>query len=47
MAAVQEVSASMENQDVKISQLVEGYMQLDQLVSELKELVDRQARQAD
>lgn len=47
MAAVQEVSASMENQDSKIGQLVEGYLQLDLLVSELNELVGRQSKQED
>ncbi|QAY65195.1 methyl-accepting chemotaxis protein [Paenibacillus protaetiae] len=43
MASVEEVSASMENQDSKIGQLVEGYLQLDQLISELKELVGKQS----
>lgn len=40
MASVEEVCASMENQDVKISHLVEGYSQLDVLISELKDLVE-------
>ncbi|MGO4108085.1 methyl-accepting chemotaxis protein [Paenibacillus sp. YAF4_2] len=40
MASVEEVCASMENQDVKISHLVEGYAQIDVLISELKDLVE-------
>ncbi|ACT02993.1 methyl-accepting chemotaxis protein [Paenibacillus sp. JDR-2] len=40
MASVEEVCASMETQDVKIGHLVEGYAQLDVLISELKQLVE-------
>ncbi|GLX69484.1 methyl-accepting chemotaxis protein [Paenibacillus glycanilyticus] len=40
MASVEEVCASMETQDVKIGHLVEGYSQLDVLISELKDLVE-------
>ncbi|CAM4324692.1 methyl-accepting chemotaxis protein [Paenibacillus alkaliterrae] len=39
MASVEEVHASMETQDMKIHTMVEEYAQLDQLLSELKEMV--------
>ncbi|MBD2867874.1 methyl-accepting chemotaxis protein [Paenibacillus arenilitoris] len=39
MASVEEVHASMETQDIKIHAMVEEYAQLDQLLSELKEMV--------
>lgn len=39
MASVEEVHASMETQDEKIQTMVEGYAQLDQLLSELKLMV--------
>ncbi|WP_141502011.1 methyl-accepting chemotaxis protein [Paenibacillus luteus] len=38
MASVEEVHASMETQDIKIHTMVEEYAQLDQLLSELKEM---------
>ncbi|OAB45469.1 methyl-accepting chemotaxis protein [Paenibacillus glacialis] len=39
MAAVEEVYGSMETQDHKIGTIVEDYIKLDQLISELKQLV--------
>lgn len=42
MASVEEVFASMENQDSKMNHLVQGYSQLDSLISELKLLVEKQ-----
>lgn len=39
MASVEEVHASMETQDIKIHTMVEEYAQLDQLLSELKQMV--------
>ncbi|OBZ13560.1 methyl-accepting chemotaxis protein [Bacillus sp. FJAT-26390] len=39
MASVEEVHASMETQDIKIHTMVEEYTQLDQLLSELQQLV--------
>ncbi|MFX3634856.1 MAG: methyl-accepting chemotaxis protein [Candidatus Pristimantibacillus sp.] len=42
MASVEEVCASMENQDLKIGHLVEGFSQLDLLITELQQLVERQ-----
>lgn len=39
MASVEEVHASMETQDMKIHTMVEEYEQLDQLLSELKEMI--------
>ncbi|MUT67270.1 methyl-accepting chemotaxis protein [Paenibacillus sp. NEAU-GSW1] len=41
MASVEEVCASMENQDAKINYLVNGYAKLDTLISELTQLVER------
>ncbi|WP_238327638.1 methyl-accepting chemotaxis protein [Paenibacillus gorillae] len=41
MASVEEVCASMENQDSKINHLVDGYGKLDALISELTQLVER------
>jgi len=38
MASVEEVHASMETQDMKIHTMVEEYAQLDQLLSELKQM---------
>ncbi|MHA0857135.1 methyl-accepting chemotaxis protein [Paenibacillus sp. CMAA1364] len=41
MAAVEEISGSMGMQDHKISAIVEDYGKLDQLISDLKELVSK------
>ncbi len=41
MAAVEEVYGSMETQDHKIGAIVEDYRTLDQLISELKQLVSK------
>lgn len=41
MASVEEVHASMETQDLKIHTMVEQYAQLDQLLSELKQMVGK------
>ncbi len=41
MSSVEEMCASMETQNGKITTMVEGYANLDQLLSELKELADK------
>ncbi|MNZ53533.1 hypothetical protein D3C78_714130 [compost metagenome] len=41
MASVEEVNASMETQDTKIKVMVEEYGQLDQLLTELKEMTGK------
>ncbi|WP_438347768.1 methyl-accepting chemotaxis protein [Paenibacillus sp. FA6] len=41
MAAVEEMYGSMETQDHKISAIVEDYVKLDQLITDLKELVSK------
>lgn len=41
MASVEEVHASMETQDIKIHSMVEEYAQLDQLLTELKQMAGK------
>lgn len=41
MASVQEITASMETQDSKINDIVESYLQLEQLINSLQALADR------
>lgn len=43
MAAIEEVCASMEDQDQKIHQSIEGYVHLDSLVSELRTLAEKKS----
>ncbi|WP_409341186.1 methyl-accepting chemotaxis protein [Paenibacillus sp. MBLB4367] len=45
MASVQEITASMETQDGKISDIVESYLQLEQLINSLQALIDRERKQ--
>ncbi|WP_336789721.1 methyl-accepting chemotaxis protein [Paenibacillus sp. MMO-177] len=45
MAAIQEMSASMTTQDSRIVEIVESFLQLDKLTSDLNEMTERRTRE--
>jgi len=44
MASIEEVAANMDSQNHKIHDIVEAYVRLDALITELKALADQESR---